>query len=148
MNQCVEKGLSVIQGDANIDLKDYPNDFFTSVILSQTIQAMISPDLVIKNLIRISKRAIISFPNFGYWKIRSELMFRGTMPRTKILPYSWFDSPNIHLCTIKDFEVFCENHKIKILDKIFINSKSKVFNPIFSGNLSAFQAIFSISKSS
>ena len=148
VNQCVEKGLSVIQGDANIDLKDYPNDFFTSVILSQTIQAMISPDSVIKNLIRISKRAIISFPNFGYWKIRSELMFGGTMPRTKILPYNWFDSPNIHLCTIKDFEVFCANHKIKILDKIFINSKSKVFNPIFSGNLNAFQAIFSISKSS
>ena len=70
------------------------------------------------------------------------------MPRTKILPYNWFDSPNIHLCTIKDFEVFCETHKIKILDKIFINSKSKVFNPTFSGNLSAFQAIFSISKSS
>ena len=148
VNQCVEKGLSVIQGDANIDLKDYPNDFFTSVILSQTIQAMISPDLVIKNLIRISKRAIISFPNFGYWKIRSEFMFDGKMPRTKILPYEWFNSPNIHLCTIKDFEVFCKNHKIKILDKIFINSKSKVFTPIFSGNLTAYQAIFSISKTS
>ena len=146
VNKCVEKGLSVIQGDANIDLKDYPNNFFTSVILSQTIQAMIFPDLVIKNLIRISKRAIISFPNFGYWKIRTELMLKGRMPRTKILPYDWYDSPNIHLCTIKDFEIFCKKQNIKVLRKIFLNSRSEVFNPIFSGNFNAFQTIFSITK--
>ena len=120
VNKCVEKGLSVIQGDANIDLKDYPDDFFSSVILSQTIHAMIDPENVIKNLIRISKRAIISFPNFGYWKIRKDLLIEGRMPKNKILPYDWYNSPNIHLCTIKDFEKFCELQKVEILDKIFI----------------------------
>ncbi len=146
VNKCVEKGLSVIQGDANCDLDDYPNDFFSSVILSQTIHAMISPHLVIKNLIRISKRAIISFPNFGYWKVRYDLMFKGRMPRNKILPYEWYNSPNIHLCTIKDFEFFCHEHNIKILNKVFINSNSKVFKPIFSENLSTFQTIFCITS--
>ena len=118
VNKCVEKGLAVIQGDANIDLKDYPDNFFTTAVLSQTIQAMISPDLVINNLVRISKRAIISFPNFGYWKIRRDLMLSGQMPQSKILPYNWFDSPNIHLCTIKDFEIFCEDNQIRIQKKI------------------------------
>ena len=127
VNKCVKKGLSVIQGDANIDLKDYPNNFFSSVILSQTIHSMIAPDLVIENLIRIGKRAIISFPNFGYWKIRLDLLFKGIMPSNKVLPYDWYNSPNIHLCTIKDFERFCQMKKITILKKIFINSKTQVF---------------------
>ena len=148
VNKCVKKGLSVIQGDANIDLKDYPKNFFSSVILSQTIHAMINPDLVIENLIRIGKRAIVSFPNFGYWKIRLDLLFKGKMPSNKILPYDWYNSPNIHLCTIKDFERFCKVKKIKILKKIFINSNSKVFQPIpfFPENLSAVQTIFCISR--
>ena len=146
VNKCVEKGLSVIQGDANIDLKGYPDDFFSSVILSQTIHAMIDPENVIKNLIRISKRAIISFPNFGYWKIRKDLLIEGRMPKNKILPYDWYNSPNIHLCTIKDFEKFCELQKVEILDKIFINSRMKSFNPFFSANLSSFQAVFCITK--
>ena len=146
VNKCVEKGLAVIQGDANIDLKDYPDNFFTTAVLSQTIQAMISPDLVINNLVRISKRAIISFPNFGYWKIRRDLMLSGQMPQSKILPYNWFDSPNIHLCTIKDFEIFCEDNQIRIQKKILINSNSDVFLPVFFGNFFAYQAIFSITK--
>lgn len=146
VNKCVEKGLAVIQGDANIDLKDYPDNFFTTAVLSQTIQAMISPDLVINNLVRISKRAIISFPNFGYWKIRRDLMLSGQMPQSKILPYNWFDSPNIHLCTIKDFEIFCEDNQIRIQKKILINSSSDVFLPVFFGNFFAYQAIFSIIK--
>lgn len=146
VNKCVEKGLAVIQGDANIDLKDYPDNFFTTAVLSQTIQAMISPDLVINNLVRIGKRAIISFPNFGYWKIRKDLMLSGQMPQSKILPYNWYDSPNIHLCTIKDFEIFCDDNKIRIQKKILINSKSEVFSTFFFGNLFAYQAIFSITK--
>jgi len=146
VNKCVEKGLAVIQGDANIDLKDYPDNFFTTAVLSQTIQAMLSPDLVINNLVRISKRAIISFPNFGYWKIRRDLMVSGQMPQSKILPYNWYDSPNIHLCTIKDFEIFCDDNKIRIQKKILINSKSEVFSTFFFGNFFAYQAIFSITK--
>ena len=86
VNKCVEKGLTVIQGDANSDLQDYPNNVFTTVILSQTIHAMSSPEDVIMNLIRIGKRAIISFPNFAYWKIRLDLLFRGRMPKNDILP--------------------------------------------------------------
>ena len=146
VNKSVEKGLSVIQGDANIDLKDYPDNFFSSVILSQTIHAMIDPENVIKNLIRISKRAIISFPNFGHWKIRKDLLLEGRMPKNKILPYDWYNSPNIHLCTIKDFEKFCEIQQVKILDKIFINSKMKLFKPFFSANFSSFKAVFCITK--
>ena len=146
VNKCVEKGLAVIQGDANVDLKDYPDNFFTTAVLSQTIQAMISPDSVINNLVRIGKRAIISFPNFGYWKIRKDLMLSGQMPQSKILPYNWYDSPNIHLCTIKDFEIFCDDNKIRIQKKILINSKSEVFSTFFFGNLFAYQAIFSITK--
>lgn len=146
VNKCVKKGLSVIQGDANIDLKDYPNNFFSSVILSQTIHSMIAPDLVIENLIRIGKRAIISFPNFGYWKIRLDLLFKGIMPSNKVLPYDWYNSPNIHLCTIKDFERFCQMKKITILKKIFINSKTQVFQPFISANFFAFQTIFCITK--
>ena len=87
VNQCVKKGLSVIQGDANFDLSDYPSNTFSTVILSQTIQAMIYPDKVIHNLIRIGKRAIISFPNFGFWKVRKDFLFNGLMPKNKILPF-------------------------------------------------------------
>ena len=90
VNNCVEKGLSVIQGDANFDLSDYPNSIFNTVILSQTIHAMLSPKDVIKDLIRIGKKAIISFPNFGYWKIRIKLLVNGQMPKSKVLPYNWF----------------------------------------------------------
>ena len=113
VNNSVQKGLSVIQGDANIDLKDYPEKFFTSAILSQTIHAMNNPEIVIENLIRISKRAIISLPNFGFWKIRRDLLFKGLMPKNKILPYEWYNTPNIHLCTLRDFEEFCVNKRIK-----------------------------------
>ena len=91
--------MSVIQGDANYDLDDYPDNAFSTVILSQTIQAMIFPDTVIKNLIRIGRRAIISFPNFAYWKGR-DLTLKGKMPKNDILPYEWFDTPNIHLCSM------------------------------------------------
>ena len=106
VNKCVEKGLTVIQGDANSDLQDYPNNVFTTVILSQTIHAMSSPEAVIMDLIRIGKRAIISFPNFAYWKIRLDLLFRGRMPKNDILPHEWYNTPNIHLCSISDFEHF------------------------------------------
>lgn len=147
VNKCVEKGLSVIQGDANSDLKDYPDDFFSSVILSQTIHAMLDPENVIRNLIRISKRAIISFPNFGYWRIRKDLLINGRMPKNKILPHDWYNSPNIHLCTIKDFEKFCEIQQVEILDRIFINSRMNLFKPFFSANLMSFQAVFCITKS-
>ncbi len=103
VNECVAKGLSVIQGDADTDLADYPDDGFDYVILSQTLQATRHPREALQNMLRIGRRAIVSFPNFGYWRVRAQLAFRGRMPVTGNLSYSWHDTPNIHLCTIRDF---------------------------------------------
>ena len=101
--KAVSKGLAVIQGDADTDLADYPDDAFDYVILSQTIQATRNPKQVLEHMLRIGRRAIVSFPNFGHWRIRAQLMFGGHMPMTESLTYSWYDTPNIHFCTIRDF---------------------------------------------
>jgi methionine biosynthesis protein MetW len=103
VNQCVASGLSVIQGDADTDLSAYPDDSFDYVILSQTIQATRQPKTVLQHMLRIGRRAIISFPNFGHWRIRGQILLRGRMPVTENLPYTWYDTPNIHFCTIRDF---------------------------------------------
>ena len=146
VNESVKKGLSVIQGDANYDLDDYPDDAFSTVILSQTIQAMIFPDIVIKNLIRIGRRAIISFPNFGYWKGRKDLMLKGKMPKNDILPYEWFDTPNIHLCSCKDFQIFCKNNNIIIEKFMCLSEKGIEMKKNYFSNLLAYQVIFCVSK--
>jgi methionine biosynthesis protein MetW len=106
--ECVARGLPVIQGDADTDLADYPDDGFDYVILSQTIQATRNPRLVLEQMLRIGRRAIISFPNFGHWRIRSQVMFGGHMPVTKNLPDAWWETPNIHFCTIRDFTLLCD----------------------------------------
>lgn len=103
VNLCVAKGLSVIQGDADTDLVYYPDGSFDYVILSQTLQAMRQPRVVMEHMLRIGRRAIVSFPNFGHWKIRLQLLATGRMPVTKNLSYSWYETPNIHFCTINDF---------------------------------------------
>ncbi|HWY14591.1 MAG TPA: methionine biosynthesis protein MetW [Rhizomicrobium sp.] len=103
VNACVERGLSVVQGDADTDLADYPSAVFDVVILSQTIQAMRSPRAVLGQLVRIGRHTIVSFPNFGHWRIRLALLVGGRMPQTRALGYSWHATPNIHLCTIADF---------------------------------------------
>jgi methionine biosynthesis protein MetW len=103
VNACVTQGLSVIQGDADTDLRDYPSDAFDYVVLSQTLQATVNPRSVLGELARIGRHAIVSFPNFGYWRVRMQLLFRGRMPRTRALAHDWYDTPNIHLCTITDF---------------------------------------------
>ena len=146
VNQCVKRGLSVIQGDANFDLSDYPSNAFSTVILSQTIQAMIYPDKVIHNLIRIGKRAIISFPNFGFWKVRKDFLFNGLMPKNKILPFEWFDTPNIHLCSCNDFINFCKNKRININNFILLNENGFEMKSNFLKNLLAYQVVFCISK--
>lgn len=107
VSRCLGRGLAVIQGDADTDLAAYPADAFDYVILSQTIQATRRPRLVLEDLLRIGRRAIVSFPNFGHWRIRAELGFRGRMPMTENLPETWYDTPNIHFCTIRDFVVLC-----------------------------------------
>jgi len=105
---CVARGLSVIQGDADTDLTEYPDDAFDYVILSQTIQATRNPRFVLEQMLRIGRRAIISFPNFGHWRMRGQVFFLGRMPVTDALPYAWWDTPNIHFCTIRDFVTLCD----------------------------------------
>ncbi len=103
VNDCVAKGLSVIQGDADTDLADYPDGAFDYVILSQTLQATRHPRAVLENMLRIGRHAIVSFPNFGYWRIRLQIALRGRMPVTENLNFTWYNTPNIHFCTIRDF---------------------------------------------
>ena len=114
VQKCIEKGLTVIEGNAEKDLKQFPDLSFDYVILSQTLQAFLDPENVINELLRIGKKAIVTIPNFGYWKVRIHLLFQGTMPVTKSLPNEWYDTPNLHMCTIKDFVNFCNKKKIKI----------------------------------
>ncbi len=108
VNECVARGLSVIQGDADTDLSHYPDQGFDYVILSQTLQATRNPKEVLEQLLRIGRHAIVSFPNFGHWRVRLSLLLRGRMPVTRDLAYSWYDTPNIHFCTIRDFVALCE----------------------------------------
>tara|TARA_B100000965_G_C19508612_1_gene720875 strand:+ start:434 stop:1027 length:594 start_codon:yes stop_codon:yes gene_type:complete len=117
VKKCINKGLSVIEGDAETELNQFPDHSFDYVILSQTLQAFYNPEKVLKDLLRVGKSAIVSIPNFGYWKVRTSLLFFGKMPVTKTLPYNWHDTPNLHMCTIKDLFYLCRDKKIKI-DKI------------------------------
>ncbi|HLH12169.1 MAG TPA: methionine biosynthesis protein MetW [Methylovirgula sp.] len=103
VNHCVAKGLSVVQGDADTDLADYPDDAFDYVILSQTLQATRQPRTVLEHMLRIGRRAIVSFPNFGHWRVRGQVAFKGRMPVTDCLNVPWYETPNIHLCTVRDF---------------------------------------------
>jgi len=114
VQKCIAKGLAVIEGDAEKELAQFPNQSFDYAILSQTLQAFLFPEKVLKQLLRIGKQTIVSIPNFGYWKIRLHLLFRGTMPITKNLPSEWYNTPNLHMCTIKDFVNFCKKKNIKI----------------------------------
>ena len=149
VQKCLSKGLTVIEGDAEKDLLQFPNGSFDFVILSQTLQAFLKPEVVIKELLRVGKKAIVTVPNFGFWKVRLHLLIKGTMPITKNLPDEWYNTPNIHMCTIKDFYKFCNQRNIK-LDKAlalhnekisFINKKN-----INIKNLSAELGIFLIQK--
>jgi methionine biosynthesis protein MetW len=103
VNACVARGLSVVQGDADADLAEYPSQVFDVVILSQTIQATRAPRKVLADLLRIGRHTVVSFPNFGHWRVRLSLLLNGRMPHTRALGYDWYDTPNIHLCTIADF---------------------------------------------
>ena len=114
VQKCLSKGLAVIEGDAEKDLLQFPDSSFDFVILSQTLQAFLNPEIVIKELLRVGKKAIVTIPNFGFWKVRLHLLIKGTMPITKNLPDEWYNTPNLHMCTIKDFYNFCESRKIKL----------------------------------
>ena len=121
VQKCIHNGLPVIQGNAETELHQFPNQSFDYVVLSQTLQAFYDPDKVLRELLRIGKSVIVSIPNFGYWKVRAKLLFFGKMPVTKTLPNSWYNTPNLHMCTIKDFFHFCLEKDIKIKTAIGIN---------------------------
>ena len=147
VNQCVSRGLSAIQGNADSDLSLYPNQSFDCVILSQTIQATSNPKNILIELVRIGKKAIVSIPNFGFWKVRLGFAAHGKMPITKKLSNNWYDTPNIHLCSILDFVDLCQNLNIKIEKTIVLSSnKTKSFNgyPNNWSNLFGEEAIFLI----
>ncbi|HEX2448570.1 MAG TPA: methionine biosynthesis protein MetW [Methyloceanibacter sp.] len=149
VNSCVAQGLSVIQGDADTDLVYYPDLAFDYAILSQTIQATYSPRHVLEQLLRIGKRAIVSFPNFGHWRVRAGLTFGGKMPKTDNLPDRWYETPNIHLCTIKDFRDLCADVGAKVERAVALNAygrKLGVSMPAFAQNLFGEQAVFLLSR--
>ncbi len=126
VNQCIAKGLAVIQGDADIDLQYYPDKAYDYVILSQTLQTLRDPKDVLGHLVRIGKRAIVSVPNFGHWKNRLYLAVHGRMPVTKTLSYQWYDTPNIHFCTITDFEVLCDELGVTIEKRLYVTHQGEV----------------------
>jgi methionine biosynthesis protein MetW len=149
VNDCVAKGLSVIQGDADFDLADYPDDSFDYVILSQTLQATRNPRRVLEQMLRIGKRAIVSFPNFGYWRIRLQIMFAGRMPITENLPLAWYETPNIHFCTIRDFVALVNDMDAQIDRAVALNSSGapmRVNAPWWVWNLFGEQAVFVLER--
>ncbi len=122
VQKCIKKGLTVIEGNAEMDLKQFPSDSFDFVILSQTLQAFLNPEKVISDLLRIGKTSIVTIPNFGFWKVRINLLFKGTMPVTKTLPNEWYNTPNLHMCSIKDFVNFCNERKINLFKSLALNN--------------------------
>ena len=123
VKKCLSNGLAVVEGNAEYDLKQFPDLSFDYVILSQTLQAFMSPENVIKDLLRVGKKVIVTIPNFGHWKIRVDLLFKGEMPITKNLPYEWYNTPNLHMCTIQDYYNFCNNKGINIFKTIYLNGQ-------------------------
>lgn len=133
VQECLAKGLAVVEGDAEKDLINYPNRSFDTAILNQAIQQFYEPRKVLNELLRIAEKAIITIPNFGYWKVRLNLLLTGTMPITKTLPYSWYNTPNLHMSSIKDFYNLCNLDNIKVIKSISISSNK--IGDITSNNL-------------
>jgi methionine biosynthesis protein MetW len=149
VNECVAKGLAVIQGDADTDLADYPDDAFDYVVLSQTLQATRQPRVVLEHMLRIGRHAIVSFPNFGHWRIRLQVGIGGHMPHTDNLPYAWYETPNIHFCSIKDFRDLCLVTGAKMEKAVALNAWGRAlrFNaPWWFWNLLGEQAVFLLSR--
>ena len=149
VQKCIGKGLTVIEGDAEKDLGQFPDESFDFVILSQTLQAFLNPEKVMSELLRVGKKAIVTIPNFGYWKVRLHLLIKGTMPITRTLPDEWYNTQNLHMCTIKDFFNFCKDRKINLYKSIALqNLKSSKINNSNIGlkNFSAALGIFLLEK--
>lgn len=144
----IQKGLSVIQGDIDEGLGQFGEKEYDYVILNQTLQSTEKPDFVIEEMLKVGKNVVVSFPNFGYWRVRFYLFFKGRMPKSKMLPFSWYDTPNIHLLTIEDFFDFCKERNIQITNSVYIkrgNVSNNPFNRILT-NLMCEEAVFVINK--
>ena len=144
--ESIQKGLSVVQGDIDEGLKEFEDNEFDCVILNQTLQSTEKPDYVIEEMLRTGKKGVVSFPNFGYWRVRFYLFFNGRMPKSKMLPFNWYDTPNIHLLTVEDFFDFCKEHNIKITKSVYIKRgriSKNPFNRILT-NLLCEEALFVI----
>ncbi len=149
VHACVRHGLPVIQGDADNDLDAYPSDAFDYVVLSQTLPATRHPRKVMQNLVRIARHAIVSFPNFGHWRIRLDLMLRGRMPMTALLSAPWYDTPNIHFCTIRDFLALCAEDGIRVERSVTLDRFGRPFSLDPAGKLAnvlSAQAVFQLAK--
>jgi methionine biosynthesis protein MetW len=149
VQECIAKGLTVIEGNAEKDLKQFPDKSFDYVVLSQTLQAFLSPELVLDELLRVGKKAIVTIPNFGNWQVRLHLLFKGTMPITKSLPEQWHSTPNLHMCTIKDFVNFIKSKEIKMIKTLALNNNNVsniTNNNLGTKNLFADLGIFLIEK--
>ena len=146
---CISKGLTVIEGNAELDLKQFPNKSFDYVVLGQTLQAFVNPEIVIRELLRVGKKAVVTIPNFGHWKVRINLLIKGTMPVTKTLPNEWYNTPNIHMCTIKDFFKFSKTINFKIFKSLALTNKNiSIINDsnLFRKNLFSELGIFLIEE--
>ena len=149
VQECIAKGLTVREGNAEKDLKQFPDKSFDYVVLSQTLQAFLSPELVLDELLRVGKKAIVTIPNFGNWQVRLHLLFKGTMPITKSLPEQWHSTPNLHMCTIKDFVNFIKSKEIKMIKTLALNNNNVsniTNNNLGTKNLFADLGIFLIEK--
>ena len=149
VQECIKKGLTVIEGNAELDLGQFPDKSFNYVILSQTLQAFLNPEKVLYELLRVGKKAIVTIPNFGHWKVRVDLLFKGTMPVTENLPNEWYNTPNLHMCTIKDFVTFCNQRDLKLTKSISLSGKKVSYikkSNLNYKNLTSELGIFEIEK--
>lgn len=144
----LEKGLSIIQADIDEGLKEFEDNQYDWVILNQTLQSTEKPDYVVDEMLRVGKKVVVSFPNFAYWKVRFYLFFTGHMPKSKALPFEWYNTPNIHLLTVNDFYKFCKKRNIKIAKSIFITNENIKKNFLIKrlSNFFAEEVIFVISR--
>lgn len=147
VRECIARGLTVLQGDIDEGLGDYPDGSIDYVILNQTIQAVKKPAVVLSEMLRVGRKGIVGFPNFAYWKMRLYLAARGRMPKTEFLPYEWYDTPNIHFCTIRDFDEYCASAKILVEKKVYHTSDrgGRVLKGV-QPNLFAESAVYLISR--
>lgn len=150
VRRCVTQGLAVIQGDADTDLKEYPSDSFDYVILSQTLQATRHPRIVLDHLVRIGRRAIVSVPNFGFWRVRTDLLLRGRMPVTDRLGHEWYETPNIHFCTIADLTALCKDMGVTVERSLILGADDRVIAApadSFRANWLGVQGVFLLHRS-